>query len=283
MVKANNTIFQFYLAMMDSFREYLSEKFPVSSSIEDTKHFQTVIITKIVQMFHTLELLTKNSFDEVSARCVLRGILDSVTAYSFIYQREDENDMLFRHYLYALDGWREYKKSIISISEENEYKDKENCDCNYVIKQIEKKLEEHIYYVQDRATANLLIQNSNWKYESLQNPRSLKYGEMYSTVGFNSKTIEYFQGYLSQFVHGLCLSNKPTADSEQMKRVLHECIPIADKFIQAVSQTFHDKEMIANLISSDIFQIFINSNDFNLDDLSEFALALVRKDKTLLM
>ena len=283
MVKANNTIFQFYLAMMDSLGKYLSEKYPQSSSIEDTKHYQSVVITKIVRMFYSLESLTKNTFDEVSARCVLRGILDSVTAYSFIYQREDENDMLFRHYLYALDGWREYKKSVISISEENEYKDKEDYACDYVIKQIEKKLEEHIYYVQDRATANLLIQNSNWKYESLQNPRSLKYGEMYSTVGFNNKTIEHFQGYLSQFVHGLCLSNKPTADSEQMKRVLHECIPIADKFIQAVSQTFHDKEMVANLISSDIFQNFINSNDFNLDDLSVFANALVRKDKTILI
>lgn len=283
MVKANNTIFQFYLAMMDSLGKYLSEKYPESSSIEDTTHYQTVVITKIVRMFHSLESLTKNTFDEVSARCILRGILDGVTAYNFVYQREDENDMLFRHYLYALDGWREYKKSVISISEENEYKDKEDYACDYVIKQIEKKLEEHIYYVQDRATANLLIQNSNWKYESLQNPRSLKYGEMYSTVGFNNKTIEYFQGYLSQFVHGLCLSNKPTADSEQMKRVLHECIPIADKFIQAVSQTFHDKEMVANLISSDIFQNFINSNDFNLDDLSVFANALVRKDKTILI
>lgn len=283
MVKANNTIFRFYLAMMDFFGEYLSEKYPQSSSIEDTKHYQTVIIMKIVRMFHSLELLTKGTLDEVSARCLLRGILDSVTAYSFVYQREDENDMLFRHYLYALDGWREYKKSVIKISEENEYKDKEDYACDYVIKLIEEKLRNHIYYAHDTATAKSLIQNSNWKYESLKNPRSLKYGEMYSVIGFNNKSIEYFQGYLSQFVHGLCLSNKPTADSEQMKRVLHECIPIADKFIQAVSQTFHDKEMVANLISSDIFQNFINSNDFNLDDLSEFANALVRKDKTILI
>lgn len=283
MVKANTTIFQFYLAMMDSFREYLSEKFPVSSSIEDTKHFQTVIITKIVQMFHTLELLTKNSFDEVSARCVLRGILDGVTAYSFIYQREDENDMLFRHYLYALDGWREYKKSVISISEENEYKDEEDYACDYVIRQIEKKLEEHIYYVQDRATANLLIQKSNWRYESLKNPRSMKYREMYSTVGFNNKTIEYFQGYLSQFVHGLCLSNKPTADSEQMKRVLHECIPIADKFIQTMSQTFRDKGLIDFFLRSSVIKKFMDSKSFSFGDLAEFAFALVRKDKTLLI
>ena len=269
--------------MMDFLGTYLSEKYPVSSSLEDTKHYQTVIITKIVRMFHSLESVTKNTFDEVSARCILRGILDSVTAYSFVYQREDENDMLFRHYLYALDGWREYKKSVITISEENEYKDKEDYDCGYVIKQIEEKLSNHIFYIQNQATAKILIQNSNWKYESLKNPRSLKYGEMYSVIGFNNKSIEYFQGYLSQFVHGLCLSNKPIADSAQIKKVLHECIPIADKFIQSINQIFNDKEMMISFIGSDIIQNFLNSKDFNFEDLSEFALALVRKDKTLLI
>lgn len=283
MVKANNTIFRFYLAMMDFFGEYLSEKYPQSSSIEDTKHYQTVIIMKIVRMFHSLELLTKGTLDEVSARCLLRGILDSVTAYSFVYQREDENDMLFRHYLYALDGWREYKKSVITISEENEYKDKEDYACDYVIKLIEEKLHNHIYYAHDTATAKFLIQNSNWKYESLKNPRSLKYGEMYSVIGFNNKSIEYFQGYLSQFVHGLCLSNKPNTDSEQMKRILHECIPTADIFIQSINQTFNDKEMMISLIGSDTIQDFLNSKDFNFEDLAEFAIALVRKDKTILI
>ena len=191
--------------------------------------------------------------------------------------------MLFRHYLYALDGWREYKKSVITISEDNEYKDKEDFTCDYVIKQIEEKLKDHTYFTQDRAIANLLIQNSNWKYESLQNPRSLKYGEMYLAIGFNNKHIEYFQGYLSQYVHGLCLSNKPIADSEQMKRVLHECILVADKFIQSITQTFHDKEMMISFMGSDIIQSFLNSKDFSLDELSEFAIALVRKDKTILI
>ena len=283
MIKANNTILQFYLAMMDFLGKYLFEKYPQSSSIEDTKHYQTVIIAKIVQIFHSLELLTKDTVDEVSARCVLRGILDSVMTYCFIYQRTDVNDMLFRHYLYALDGWREYKKSVITISEGNEYKDKEDFACDYVIKQIEEKLKDHTYYNQDRAITNLLIQNSNWKYESLQNPKCLKYGEMYSAVGFNEKSIEYFKGYLSQFVHGLCLSNKSIADSEQMKRVLHECIPIADKFIQSIAQTFHDKEMMISFIGSDMIQSFLNSKDYNLDELSEYAIALVRKDKTILI
>lgn len=282
MIKANETIFQFYMAMMDSFEEFLSEKYPKSNSIEDTKHYQTVITGKIVRMFHSLDLLTKDTLDEVSARCVLRGILDSVTTYTFIYQRTDVNDMLFRHYLYALDGWRVYKESVITISEDNDYKYKGDFACDLVINQIEEKLRHHAYYNIDAATTESLIQNANWKYESLQNPRSLRYGEMYSIIGFNDNSIEYFQGFLSQFVHGLCLSNW-YVDSEQMKRISYESIPIATRFIQAIYQTFHNEEMITHFLSSDNIYLFLNSKDFNYDDLADFAQALVRKDNTILI
>lgn len=284
MIKANDTLFQFYLVMMDSFEDFLSEKYPKSNSIEDTKHYQTIIIRKIVQMFHSLESLTKDTLDEVSTRCILRGILDSVAAYSFVYQRENEIDMLFRHYLYALDGWRVYKKSVITISEDNDHnKHKEDYACDLVINQIEEKLRNHTYYYKDTTTTESLIQNANWKYESIQNPRSLRYGEMYSLIGFNDISIEYFRGFLSQFVHGLCLSNRPIADSEQMKKISYESIPIADRFIQAIYHTFHDKEMLVHFISSDNIHRFMNSKDFNYDCLIDFAQALVRKDNTILV
>lgn len=282
MIKANNTIFLFYLAMMDFFGKYLSEKYSQSSSIEDTKHFQTVIIMKIVQMFHSLELLSKETSDETSARCILRGILDSVTAYSFIYERTDEKDMIFRHYLYALDGWRVYKKSVVSILVENEYKYKEDYACDFVIKQIEEKLQSHIYYTQDRAIAKLLIHNANWKYESLQNPRRIKYEKMYEHVGFNSNITHYFKGYLSQFSHGLFFSNKQTS-IEILKSVLYESIILADKFIQAICQTFNDKEMVKQFCSSNYIQSFLNCKDCDLEDMTGFVCALVRKDKTILV
>lgn len=57
MVKANDTIFQFYLAMMDFFGEYLSQKYPNNASLEDTKHNQTkdcedVPFTRIINKRH---------------------------------------------------------------------------------------------------------------------------------------------------------------------------------------------------------------------------------------
>lgn len=282
MIKANDTVFKFYLAMMDSFSEYLSEKYPDSNSIEDTKHYQTNIIEKIVRMFHSLELLTKNTIDEVSARCVLRGILDSITTYCFIYQRTDKKEILFRHYLYALDGWKVYNESVLAISEKNDFCYLEEHFCNYAIKQIEDKLHLHPFYTQDRSAANEIILSARWNYESLQNPRSIKYGEMYSLVGFNSSLTKYFQGYLSQFVHGLSLSNKNT-NSEILKTVMYESIIFADKFVQTIYQTFHSKEIINHFLCSDTFQNFLSSKDFNINDLADFAFALVQNGKTLLI
>lgn len=282
MIKASITIFNFYLAMMDCFANFLSEKYP-EPSLKDSRHYQTVIIQKIVKMFHSLNSLAKNSIDEVSMRCVLRGILDSVTTYSFIYQRDDAEDILFRHYLYTLDGWRVYKKGVIGISEDNEVTHNIEYACDNAIEQIEVKLIAHPYFRKYETIVKGIIQRANWKYESLQNPRGLNYAEMYSIVGFNASLIAYFQSYLSQFAHGLSLSNMPFEDSEQKNRILYETIPIADKFIQAICQSFSDKDILAHLCELKIIQRFIESQDFNRDDLAVFAEAIVRKDKTLLI
>lgn len=83
MVKANVTIFNFYLAILDSFSEFLSQKYP-DISIDNINHYKIIIIQKIARMFHTLKSIALTSKDEVSARCVLRGILDSVSVYCLI-------------------------------------------------------------------------------------------------------------------------------------------------------------------------------------------------------
>ena len=139
MIKANPTIFKFYLSIMDSLSEYLSNKY-TEASLDNPNHYKTIIIQKIVRMFHTLERLVEESQDEVSARCVLRGILDSVTTYCFIYQRDDRNEMMFRHYLYILDGLSTYKRGIIDgIMEDGENKFKFEYACDEAIKQIKRE------------------------------------------------------------------------------------------------------------------------------------------------
>lgn len=283
MIEANLTIFKFYLTLMDFFSEYLSRKY-TESSLENTDHYRTVIIQKIVHMFHTLEMLINESQDGVSVRCVLRGILDNVATYCFIYQRDDENEIMFRHYLYALDGYKTYKQHVVNgiMLKEDDRLHYES-SCKEIIKQLEYKLLSHPYSTLGNENVEKIIQAANWKYESLQKPIPLKYGMIYKQIGFNDNMAHYYQHYLPQFAHGLCLSNFPANDIEQIKGVLYESIPLADKFIQAIHQTFHDREIITNFLCSEKVQEFINSMDFRHEDLAEFACALVRQDKTILI
>lgn len=281
MIKANSTIIKFYIAMMDSFSEYLSQKY-TDNSLDNPDHFKTVIIQKIVRMFHTLESITSNGSDEVSARCILRGILDSVTIYCFIYQRDNKDDVLFRHYLYALDSFR----SLRDIYIEGTLKDKQSSypfdtTLEEVIRQLESKLSSHYYYLTNNEFASTVIKKANWKYKSVQNPTGVSFSTMYKQIGFDDITANYYQRYLSQFSHGLCLSNTPVVNSENNKKVLFESIPIADRAIQAICNTFPKEEMIPHVIRSKTLNNAISQPCFVFDELLDFEKALIRKEKTL--
>jgi len=281
MIMANPTIFKFYLTMLESFSEYLSKKYS-DSSLENPDRYKSIIIQKIVRMFHTLEELTTGTQDEASARCVLRGILDSVTAYCFIYQREDKCDMMFRHYLYALDGFITYKKVIIDgVMEDGNNKLKFECACNEVIRQIKLKLSSHPYQKLNNKNVKKIINSANWKYESLDKPKGLTFNKMYNYIDWDAKLICYYQGILSQYSHGLFLSNIIMLDSEHLQKVLFESIPLADRIIQGICRTFPQKEMLEHFLHSDSFKTIINSQGFNQGDLLNFAKAVIKKDKSL--
>ena len=283
MIKANPTILKVYLSIMDSFSENLSKKY-TESSIENPDHFKAGVIQKIVQMFHTLAIITKETKDEVSSRCVLRGILDNVTTYCFIYDRDDKNDMMFRHYLYVLDGYICYKNSVL-----NGIMEKRNSEfpfeqlCDNAMEQISKQIECHPYSRLNNRIIRKIVRNANWKYESLQNPQGLKFRDMYIQIGLNSQLADYYQGYLSQFVHGLSFSNIPFVNQEQIMNVLYESIPLADKLIQSIYKTFPKEEILHEVFRSKTILDLFKEPDYNFDDLFTYVKALIRKDKTILI
>ena len=281
MAEANRSVFKFYLALIDSFSEYLLKKYS-KSSLDNPNHYKTTIIQKIAKMFHTLESISKEGNDEVSSRCVLRGLLDNVATYCFIYQRDNNVDILFRHYLYALDGFKSLKDTLIDgILEENKTFHFEAI-CDVVILQLKTKLSSHVYYNTYNEFASKVIQNANWKYESIKNPTGITFTTMYKQIGFDDKLANYYQRFLSQFSHGLCLSNSPVTNSEQIEKVLVESIPIADRIIQAICNTFPKEEMIRFVFQSETLINAISQPDFVFDELFDFAKALIRKDKTII-
>ena len=267
---------------MDALSLYLSEKY-TESSIDNPDYFKTRIIHKIVLMFHTLDELTQTTQDEVSCRCLLRGVLDNVTTYCFIYDRNDKNEVLFRYYLYSIDGYRCYKDNVVNgIMDKNSNYPFEQL-CNEAINQYKEQLACHPYSVLDNEVIDKLIQNANWKYKSLQNTKKLKFQEMYLEIRLDNQLANYYQGYLSQFVHGLSFSNIPCVDPEQIKNVLYESIPLADRMTQAICKTFPIEEMKHCISSAETVKKIYKDPDLNVDDLFIFVKALVENDKTLFM
>lgn len=266
---------------MDSFSEYLSNKY-TETSIDNPNHYKTIIIQKVVRMFHTLERLVKESQDEVSARCVLRGILDSVTAYCFLYQREDRNEMMFRHYLYMLDGLATYKKAKIDRGVGNAVdKYKFGYAYNDVIRQIKMKLSSHPYAKLNNKSVEEIVKRTKWKYESLDKPNNLSFLKMYQQVGYEASLTDFYQDILSQYAHGLCISNTHHNAPEQLQIVLYESIPIADRMIQAIHSTFSKKELLLYVYRSEIIKKLLEDPEFNTEDLFPFLKALIENDKTL--
>ena len=279
MIKSNPTILKLYLFMMDSFSEYLSHKY-TEVSLETPNRYKTIIIQKVVRMFHSLEKLVKETQDEVSARCVLRGILDSVAVYCFIYQREDRNEILFRHYLYVLDGISSYRDGCLGCILDIENVEKFCCS---VIKRTRELINNHPYLKDKTKTIDTIIEKNNWKYKSLTDSSKLKYEEIYRSIGFDDKSSKYYQSYLSQFAHGLCISNIPDIDSEQLQNVLLESIPLADKMIQGIYKTFQDDDLTSVLLNSEVYMNKLYSSNYNHKDLLDFLKAILRKDRTLLV
>lgn len=265
---------------MDNYSEYLSKKYP-ESSLDNPNHSKTIMIKKIKNMFHSLLFLVEKTKDEVSARCVLRGLLDSMSVYCLIYQNADMDEVMFRHYLYLLDGLRTYKDCIINgVLIKKQLNSIETDFIDKALYSVEEKLYQHPYCSTFNNSIVLdIIRDANWKYETIEKNTKTKYSKIYKKIGFDNNTANYFLKYNSQFVHGLCLSNTSLNNERTAQGVLYESILIADKIVNAICNTFQD-DLLSVFNLSDI----ISSYEFNIDELGEFVHAMVvQKDNTIII
>lgn len=283
MIKANKTIFDVYLAMLDSFSEYLSKKYS-GVMTDHLDYYKAINVQKIQKMFHTFENLINITQDEISSRCILRSLLDNVTVFCFIYDRKDIQDVVFRHLLYALDGIKSYKESVVNELFVIENKEQSYMkQCNEIVCQLEKKLAIHPYYKLNIKAIQEIINNRNWKYESFKKPKSLSFYDMYVQIGFEKKTARYYQSHLSQFSHGLLFSNVLSADKERMKNVLYESIPIEVRIVNAIMNTFPKDDLINSFLSSNNCMDFLNKGDATYNELVEFVTAIIKERNQVLL
>lgn len=248
--------------------EQLHKHFP-SSNIEDIEGYKSNILHKCAIFFHTLFIVIVDAHDYYSAGTLIRMIADTLASYNLIYHEEDKEIRDLRHYLFILDGLAQRKKyfdnhqmnydNTIHIEEYKKLEaqvesSKENTleainVCQSCIKSLE------IYKTQ-KANIDILITKHNWQFIDINSPKGhYKWEQLYPMLD-SKKAFTDMVTFLSQFVHGLSISNLTIDNSPQ------DFEPLLGYGVTLMGKT---KDFIENdfgLGRNELFKEFLNSSHF---------------------
>ena len=252
--------FMVYLLILEGCIKAI-EKAHHSNDVSDIKSYQVIILKRLFKSLSTIEFVLSKESDYISAYGILRMIIDSICTYCFIYDRDDKEEVEFRHYLYLLDGCSKYNKLVSVLKMENEIEktaeedlQQNKCDLKKLQQGIENALKNHNYskvYGDDVAK---IIHYANWKYITIEGKGENKYKweRLYEEIGCDNKYAKFISNYLSQYIHGLFLSNtlNPQAESHHFliystlvhfeRRLIHSIFRIytedhiSEKFLQEI-------------------------------------------------
>ena len=221
---SNEDNFIFAFSRLDYFTTELQKKYN-SNNINDLLSYVLRIIKKMLDTWESIFLIYSHNRDYVSACTLCRNIIDNLVIIYHIYMDSNEDEKLFKHYLYILDGilcrhkdYPDYKQLVNNgrISE-NEFaaliaQVKETDKSDMLAKEfIIQKLKINPLY-QDNQVISDIINNGNWKYKSLNisykkgKKNQYSWNVLYKKLNSNSSFSAY-ASYLSVFVHGLSISN----------------------------------------------------------------------------
>lgn len=196
----------------------------IENCADDIDEIGLQIVSKILRSLRTLIKICSSGQDYVSACALLRMIADNISVYKLIYAIDDPLDKEYRHYLYVLDGIS-MRESLMQNDIEDEghisqddletlrrqYKEIRHSDSS--VKQFcIDILNRHSYAVLYPDFHKQSLSYRNWKFKDkicVKNINHNKYSwqELYSGLNLKNDVVEFLSSFLSQFVHGLIISN----------------------------------------------------------------------------
>lgn len=207
--------------LLDYEVERLSYRYS-SNAIDNIKGYIVTFLSRLTKSLHTLIYIIEERKDYVVANSIIRMLADNVATLQLIYGSNDINELFFRHYLYVLDGCKTrfnvLPKSInknekITESEYNALKnqiEEARNNCKEAMDTIHNILKEHPYHKIHPEAFSRIEADKNWKYKELSTKEKKKneysWKDMYLLLD-EKKSMASFFSYLSQYVHGLSISN----------------------------------------------------------------------------
>ena len=282
-MKSLNSKFKLYLVILEACLETIRE-FHHSQYANDIKSYQTIILSRIVKSLGTIIQILEASKDPISGYCLLRTIADSVCTYCFIYENDNNKEVELRHYLYLLDGCSQFVNAFSSVlnngklkeeieKDNNQIADQEKTDLIDFQKELMIYLNNTHFVLTSPKETKAIIDNRDWKYRSITSyskNKSYSWRDIYEKTGCDDSLINFLSVILSQYVHGLFLSNTRNHDGNiHYLLILSNAITLERRLITAIFNCFRED----NLIQSILKHIDLNRfRDLNIDSSSILSL-----------
>lgn len=199
-----------------------------SQAIDDIDGYFLLLVERIlIQAQTTLEVIEKHQ-DYNTICALVRLMADNICIVKLIYDEPDINERELRHYLYLMDGLKLRKSELEKPHKPYDGRIPKDA-FDQLMKQMKDALENtntaisvcmiHIrnnpLYAKYPQLIEKLVQQRNWQYDTLNAGRDKtpkpKWNELYKKVGLEEPEM---YSYLSQYVHGLSISNLPTTSED---------------------------------------------------------------------
>lgn len=215
------------------------------------KSFDTML--KVVEMHH----------DHVSAKCLLRMLVDCMAVFRLVYLEPDEDQRLLRHALYVIDGCEknlEILPEALDISEgalpeiELQYYNQkiqgDRDHRNRLINEAKKILTNSPLKKKDENAFEKIVKDRNWKFKNFdESTKSYSWTELYKMI--DPAGIQNPFSFLSQYAHGLSMSNLViTNKNADRNGLLLEGIGLLETMIDYMLMFFKEEQFA-------IFQVFL--------------------------
>lgn len=262
------------LCELDFYMEKLSSDYNLNT-INDINGYIITFTNKLLKSFWTLTLIIEEANDYVAANAITRVLVDNISIFRLIYGNKNSEELLFRHYLYILDGSSSRYKLLpeqitnngkITKDEYNalskqirKTKDNERQNIEFILSELNKL---HFRKSNNQAFEQI-VEQKNWKYKTFHYYKNIKqntysWRELYDFLNLKGLSASYFS-YLSNFVHGLSISNIILKeDNDNFEPINCIAIALLGQFRNCILSIFEDKidDIRKDYIKSEQFKIY---------------------------
>ena len=260
----NRYRFSYYIYMNTVLRIY---KLYHYASVNDLKGYVAHFCYIRLKSFCTFFKVVTEHKDYVTANCILRMLGDCVSVFHLVYMEPNKDLRLLRHCLYVLDGCERNLdvlpensiKSGLPEAEQNQANDLILINREHrkrMMREAQEMLDKSLLKKQDEEAFNSIVKNRNWKFKefkSCRNKNQYQWRDLYEQIDYSG---DYdLISYLSQYAHGLSMSNLVVQlDEQNCDGIIGEALGLLDRMNQYALDFFTEENLyiLQGLFESDI-------------------------------